>query len=59
MGVLVCYDDFTYDVVNDYYLDYLVETGCILGYDKSCDWVRKDSIPVSTPAAVKESPPTR
>ncbi|HBG06273.1 MAG: hypothetical protein A2075_03695 [Geobacteraceae bacterium GWC2_58_44] len=42
MGVLVCYDDFTYDVVNDYHLDYLVATGCIVGYDKSGEWVKTE-----------------
>lgn len=43
MGVLVCYDDFTYDVINDYYLDHLVSTGCIIGYDRSEHWVKDDS----------------
>lgn len=42
MGVLVCYDDFTYGVINDYHLDYLVETRCIVGYDKSGDWVKTE-----------------
>jgi len=45
MGVLVCYDDFTYDVVNDYHLDFLVSTGSIVGYDKSEEWVKKESLP--------------
>lgn len=43
MGVLVCYDDFTYDVINDYYLDHLLGTGCILGFDRSEHWVKQDT----------------
>lgn len=43
MGVLVCYDDFTYDVVNDYHLDHLVTTGVIVGYDKSEKWVKMEA----------------
>ena len=42
MGVLVCYDDFTYDVINDYHLDYLVDKGCIIGYDCSENWVKSE-----------------
>jgi hypothetical protein len=38
MGILVCYDDFTYDVINDYHLDYLLGKGCIIGYDNSGNW---------------------
>jgi len=38
MGVLVCYDDYTYDVINDYHLDYLLGKGCIVGYDNSGNW---------------------
>lgn len=45
MGVLVCYDDFTYDIVSDYHLDYLVTTGRIVGYAKSEVWVKKESLP--------------
>ena len=45
MGVLVCYDDFTYDVINDYHLDFLIESGCITGYDKSGEWVRIEGLP--------------
>lgn len=46
MGVLVCYDDFTYDVINDYHLDHLVSTGCIVGFDRSEHWVKyEDTIP--------------
>lgn len=45
MGVLVCYDDFTYDVVNDYHLDYLVTTGCIVGFDRSEHWVKREAVP--------------
>ena len=44
MGVLVCYDDYTYDVINDYHLDFLLESGCIAGYDKSGEWVRVDGL---------------
>jgi hypothetical protein len=53
MGVLVCYDDFTYDVINDYYLDYLVQTGCIIGYDKSGEWVKTEN-PAQRAAVLKE-----
>ena len=42
MGVLVCYDEYTYDVINDYHLDYLLDKGCIVGYDCSENWRRKD-----------------
>jgi hypothetical protein len=42
MGVLVCYDDFTYDVINDYHLDYLLDKGCIIGYDNSGNWHKHD-----------------
>jgi hypothetical protein len=38
MGILVCYDDYTYDVINDYHLDYLLGKGCIVGYDNSGNW---------------------
>jgi hypothetical protein len=44
MGVLVCYDDFTYDVINDYHLDYLLGRGCILGYDNSGNWSKTDEL---------------
>ena len=40
MGVLVCYDDYTYDVINDYHLDYLIDKGCVIGYDDSGNWVK-------------------
>lgn len=47
MGVLVCYDDFTYDVVTDFHLDYLVSTGSIVGFDRSEKWVKQEeTIPV-------------
>jgi len=52
MGVLVCYDDFTYDVVNDYHLDYLVQTGCIVGYDKSGEWVKTESSTLHAPSSM-------
>jgi hypothetical protein len=42
MGVLVCYDDFTYDVINDYHLDFLLGKGCIVGYDDSGDWSKTE-----------------
>jgi hypothetical protein len=45
MGVLVCYDDFTYDVINDYHLDYLLDKGCIIGYDNSGNWVKQEDNP--------------
>jgi hypothetical protein len=43
MGVLVCYDDFTYDVVNDCHLEYLMGKGCIIGYDNSGEWVKLEA----------------
>jgi len=42
MGILVCYDDFTYDVINDYHLDYLLGKGCIVGYDDSGNWSKSE-----------------
>lgn len=50
MGVLVCYDDFTYDVVNDYHLDYLVTSGCIVGFDRSGHWVKQEESAAPAPA---------
>ncbi|SNB46670.1 hypothetical protein [Geobacter sp. DSM 9736] len=47
MGILVCYDDFTYDVVADFTFD--TEDGRIAGYDNSCDWekvVMEEFIPL-------------
>jgi hypothetical protein len=57
MGVLVCYDDFTYDVVNDYHLEYLLEKGCIVGYDSSGEWVKMEGLPPDNadPAAASHS----
>ncbi|MBJ6802639.1 GSU3473 family protein [Geomonas propionica] len=49
MGVLVCYDDFTYDVINDYFLDHLLSTGCIIGYDRSGHWSKKEEAALPTP----------
>ncbi|GFO57432.1 hypothetical protein GMSM_44390 [Geomonas sp. Red276] len=43
MGILVCYDDFTYDIVDDHQLSSLVESGSILGYDRSADWVKTEA----------------
>jgi len=42
MGILVCYDDFTYDVINDYHLDYLLGKGRIIGYDNSGNWSKSE-----------------
>jgi hypothetical protein len=42
MGILVCYDDYTYDVINDYHLDYLLGKGCIIGYDSSGNWCKTE-----------------
>jgi hypothetical protein len=42
MGILVCYDDFTYDVINDYHLDHLLDKGCIIGYDNSGNWSKSE-----------------
>ncbi|GFO64937.1 hypothetical protein M1B72_17425 [Geomonas paludis] len=50
MGVLVCYDDFTYDVINDYFLDHLVSTGCIVGFDRSEHWVKKEDTTQPSPS---------
>jgi len=44
MGVLVCYDDYTYDVINDYHLDYLLGKGCIVGYDNSGNWSKTEDL---------------
>ncbi|QWV96601.1 hypothetical protein KP003_15165 [Geomonas nitrogeniifigens] len=52
MGVLVCYDDFTYDVINDYFLDYLLSTGCIIGFDRSEHWMKKEEAPL--PATLQQ-----
>ena len=56
MGVLVCYDDFTYDVINDYHLDYLVTTGCIVGFDRSEHWVKQDALSHAEPATSGKLP---
>jgi hypothetical protein len=45
MGILVCYDDYTYDVVNDYQLDFLIKTHCISGYVASGNWIRVEDDP--------------
>ncbi|WP_226377813.1 MULTISPECIES: GSU3473 family protein [Geobacteraceae] len=56
MGVLVCYDDFTYDVVTDFHLDYLVSTGSIVGFDRSEKWVKQEeAIPVPPPATATKA----
>ncbi|HEY5512790.1 MAG TPA: hypothetical protein VIK40_04015 [Geomonas sp.] len=55
MGVLVCYDDFTYDVINDYHLDYLLERGCITGYDNSGNWVKTEDLPQDTRALAAQA----
>lgn len=52
MGVLVCYDDFTYDVINDYFLDHLLTTGCIIGFDRSEHWVKAEEPAPATSFAV-------
>lgn len=57
MGVLVCYDDFTYDVVTDFHLDYLVSTGSIVGFDRSEKWVKQEEtipVPPMSPQAKTE-----
>lgn len=36
MGILVCYDDFTYDVVTD--LSFEAMDNRVIGYDDSCEW---------------------
>lgn len=57
MGVLVCYDDFTYDVINDYHLDYLVTTGCIVGFDRSEQWVKQEGLSNVASTAPGNLPP--
>lgn len=42
MGVLVCYDDYTYDVINAYHLDYLIDKGCVIGYDDTTEWQKNE-----------------
>ena len=54
MGILVCYDDFTYDVINDTHLDCLVEAGCVIGYDKSGVWVKTETFAWPNSDFVKE-----
>lgn len=36
MGILVCIDEFTYDVVSDLHLEMAEQQG--IGYDNSCEW---------------------
>lgn len=36
MGILVCYDEFTYDVVSDLSVECIEEQ--VIGYDNSCEW---------------------
>lgn len=45
MGILVCYDEYTYDVVNDYHLDFLIKTKCITGYVDAGNWVKVEDGP--------------
>lgn len=47
MGILVCYDDYTYDVVSDLHLDYMINSGRIAGFDDSCAWVKVEYEPLS------------
>ncbi|QXE90825.1 GSU3473 family protein [Geomonas subterranea] len=56
MGVLVCYDDFSYDVINDYFLDHLLSTGCILGFDRSEHWVKEVDAVLPAPCSVRHTP---
>lgn len=46
MKVMVCYDDDSYDIVEDYCLDYLIMTGNITGFSRSDQWVRVGIDPV-------------
>lgn len=46
MGILVCYDDFTYDVVNDFHLTDMINAGRVAGFDRSCTWVKVEYEPV-------------
>lgn len=46
MKVMVCYDDDSYDIVEDYCLDYLIMTGNITGFCRSDKWVRVGIDPV-------------
>jgi hypothetical protein len=46
MGILVCYDDFTYDVVSDIHLDDMINAGRVTGFDSSCRWVKTEHDPL-------------
>lgn len=46
MKVMVCYDDDSYDIVEDYCLDYLIRVGNITGFCRSDKWVRVGVDPV-------------
>ncbi len=46
MGILVCYDDLTYDVVSETNLDCMITSGCIVGFDSSREWVKMDDDPL-------------
>jgi hypothetical protein len=46
MGILVCYDDFTYDVVNDFHLADMINAGRVVGFDRSSTWVKVEYGPV-------------
>ncbi|WP_243371461.1 GSU3473 family protein [Geotalea sp. SG265] len=46
MKVMVCYNDNSYDIVEDYCLDYLIRTGNITGFCRSDKWVKIGIDPV-------------
>ncbi|KAF0218839.1 MAG: hypothetical protein FD174_2622 [Geobacteraceae bacterium] len=46
MGILVCYDDFTYDVVSDFHLEDMISSGRIAGFDSSSTWVKVEYDPL-------------
>lgn len=55
MKVMVCYDDDTYDIVEDYCLDYLIRTGNITGFCRSDKWVKIGVDPVRDESTACES----
>jgi hypothetical protein len=56
MGFLVCYDDFTYEVVSDHELENLLESGSIIGYDPAGDWELRVELPPAGPDVTGAKP---
>jgi hypothetical protein len=55
MGILVCYDDFSYDVVSICDLHELLENGSIIGYDNSGDWIKSERVTGDVPATTRKT----